>query len=120
MMQALPKTYTDLTAQGYFNAEIKPLGFTALTLPDTAASAATFQLNKGHSIWGGVFRSYASGCMGETPHMTADNRLVVEALTGDDPFIISNEVTKTGVARFTARWNIPLGEAVRFPVLCYS
>lgn len=97
--EALPKTYTDLTAQGYFNAEIKPLGFTALTLPDTAASAATFQLNKGHSIWE-AFSILCFRLYGRDPHMTADNRLVVEALTGDDPFIISNEVTKTGVARY--------------------
>ena len=28
--EALPKTYTDLTAQAYFNAELKTLGFTGL------------------------------------------------------------------------------------------
>ena len=49
--EALPKTYTDLTAQAFFNTEIKPLGFNALTLPNTTASAATFQLGKGHSVW---------------------------------------------------------------------
>ena len=49
--EALPKTYTDLTAQAYFNAELKTLGFTGLSLPNTTASAATFQLGKGHSVW---------------------------------------------------------------------
>ena len=36
--EALPKTYTDLTAQAYFNAELKTLGFTGLSLPNTTAS----------------------------------------------------------------------------------
>lgn len=97
--EALPKTYTDLTAQGYFNTEIKPLGFTALTLPDTTASAAAFQLNKGHSIWE-AFSILCFRLYGRDPHMTGDNRIVVETLTGDDPFLISNEVTTTGAARY--------------------
>ena len=81
--EALPKTYTDLTAQGFFNAEIRPLGFTALTVPD-ASSAAEFQLNKGHSVWEAFcllcFRLY-----GREPHITADNALAVETLTSASP-----------------------------------
>ena len=96
--EALPKTYTDITAQGFFNAEIRPLGFTALTVPD-ASSAAEFQLNKGHSVWEAFcllcFRLY-----GREPHITADNALAVEALTGADPVIISNNAAETGVLRY--------------------
>lgn len=79
--EALPKTYTDLTAQAYFNAELKTLGFTGLSLPNTTASAATFQLGKGHSVWEAFcilcFRLY-----GREPHITAGNTVVVETLTG--------------------------------------
>lgn len=96
--EALPKTYTDITAQGFFNAEIRPLGFTALTVPD-ASSAAEFQLNKGHSVWEAFcllcFRLY-----GREPHITADNALAVETLTGADPVIISNNAAETGVLRY--------------------
>ena len=97
--EALPKTYTDLTAQAYFNAELKTLGFTGLSLPNTTASAATFQLGKGHSVWEAFcilcFRLY-----GREPHITAGNTVVVETLTGDDPIIISNAVNETGVLRY--------------------
>ena len=97
--EALPKTYTDLTAQAYFNAELKTLGFTGLSLPNTTASAATFHLGKGHSVWEAFcilcFRLY-----GREPHITAGNTVVVETLTGDDPIIISNAVNETGVLRY--------------------
>lgn len=97
--EALPKTYTDLTAQAYFNAELKTLGFTGLSLPNTTASAATFHLGKGHSVWEAFcilcFRLY-----GREPHITAANTIVVKTLTGDDPIIISNAVNETGVLRY--------------------
>ena len=110
--EALPKTYTDLTAQAYFNAELKTLGFTGLSLPNTTASAATFQLGKGHSVWEAFcilcFRLY-----GREPHITAGNTVVVETLTGDDPIIISNAVKRPGCCG-TARWSTSPGGAARF------
>ena len=81
------------------DAELKTLGFTGLSLPNTTASAATFQLGKGHSVWEAFcilcFRLY-----GREPHITAGNTVVVETLTGDDPIIISNAVNETGVLRY--------------------
>lgn len=97
--EALPKTYTNLTAQDYFNAEIKTLGFKTLAVPDSAAAAATFQLNKGHSVWE-AFSILCFRLYGREPHVTADNRLVVEALTGANPVTVSNTVSQTGVLRY--------------------
>ena len=97
--EALPKTYTNLTAQDFFNAEVKPLGFTGLQLPNTTASAATFQLNKGHSVWEAFcilcFRLY-----GREPHITAANTLVVERLSGENPAMITNDAETTGALRY--------------------
>ena len=97
--EALPKTYTDLTAQAFFNTEIKPLGFNTLTLPNTTASAATFQLGKGHSVWEAFcilcFRLY-----GREPYINANNDIVVEALSPDNPVRVSNDVNDTGALRY--------------------
>lgn len=97
--EALPKTYTDLTAQAFFNTEIKPLGFNALTLSNTTASAATFQLGKGHSVWEAFcilcFRLY-----GREPYINANNDIVVEALSPDNPVRVSNDVNDTGALRY--------------------
>ena len=97
--EALPKTYTNLTAQDYFNAEIKTLGFKTLAVPDPTAAAATFQLNKGRSVWE-AFSILCFRLYGREPHVTADNRLVVEALTGANPVTVSNTVSQTGVLRY--------------------
>ena len=70
--EALPKTYTDLTAQAYFNTELKALGFTGLSLPNTTASAATFQL--GTFGVGGVLYSVLPAVRPGTAHHRRKHR----------------------------------------------
>lgn len=97
--EALPTTYTDLTAVGFFKAELSPLGFHTLTIPNTTATAATFQLNKGHSVWE-AFTQLCFRLYGREPHINEDLSIAVEALTGENPYRICNDPEDTAAEHY--------------------
>lgn len=88
--EAPPASYSNLTAQAYFNAELAPLGFSSLTLPNTTASAASFQVNKGHSVWE-AFTQLCFRLYGREPHITENMGIVVETLSAVPVLEICND-----------------------------
>lgn len=97
--EAAPATYTNLTATQFFNAELQPLGFTDLTLPNTTATASRFQLNKGYSIWE-AFQQLCFRLYGRYPHITSSNGLVVEAVTDEHYLVVNNDPSVTNAIRW--------------------
>lgn len=97
--EAAPATYTNLTATQFFNAELRPLGFTDLTLPNTTAAASQFQLNKGYSIWE-AFRQVCFRLYGRYPHITSSNGIAVAAVTDENALVVDNDPLEAGALRW--------------------
>lgn len=103
--EALPKTHVNLTATQYFNAELAPLGFTALALPDTAAMATRFQLNKGYTVWE-AFRQLCFRLYGRYPHMTRDLTVAVAPVDTDQFYLVDNDPAVPNALRWCSMEHI--------------
>lgn len=87
--EAKPTTYSNLTAKAFFDAEIAPLGFSSLTVPDSTLSVTSFQVNKGFSIWE-AFTQLCFRLYGREPYITKELGIVVQALSTAEAQLISN------------------------------
>ena len=94
--EATPMTYTNLTAAGFFTAQLQPLGFSTLTVPNTTASTASFQVNKGFSVWE-AFTQLCFRLYGREPYIKPDMSIVVEALPETANILISNDAAENAL-----------------------